>query len=96
MRHITGYRMTVHRGAKAGQVREYQPGQRVRATRAADRIDSEYGAIAASVQPIWAEEIGEAMPSFTCTPASIAADHAAEMSFIDAQGFARASRQVAP
>lgn len=32
--------------------------------------------------------------SFRTTPATIVAEHEAEMSFINAQGFARASRQV--
>lgn len=89
MRAITGYRLTVHRGARAGMVREYQPEQRTRARRFADRLDLEYGAICCGVAPIFGE-------SFTCTPASIAAEHAAEVSFLDAQGFARASQQVTP
>jgi hypothetical protein len=33
---------------------------------------------------------------FRCTPASIAADHAADLSSLDAQGFMAASKQATP
>lgn len=50
---VTGYRLTVKRGARAGLVREYAAGKRIAARRFADRLDNEYGAICASVQPIY-------------------------------------------
>lgn len=70
MRDIIGYRLTVNRGARAGLVREYEPAQRTRARRFADRLDNDYGAICASVQPIF---------GFATTPCQIVAEHVAEL-----------------
>lgn len=56
MRAITGYRLTVQRGARAGLVKQYGIGKRQAARSFANRLDLEYGAICASVQPIWADE----------------------------------------
>lgn len=55
MPHIIGYVLTVNRGARAGLTRHYDAGQGTRARRFADRLDNEYGAICASVRPIFAE-----------------------------------------
>lgn len=52
MLQITGYRLTVTRGARAGLVRDYTVTQRTAARRFADRLDQEYGAICASVRPL--------------------------------------------
>lgn len=54
MRTIIAYELKVHRGARAGLVRRYEPSQRNAARRFADRLDLEYSAICASVQPIFA------------------------------------------
>jgi hypothetical protein len=51
---IIGYELTVKRGERAGLVRRYGPDQGTRARRFADRLDNEYGAICASVRPIFA------------------------------------------
>lgn len=53
MSQITGYRLTVHRGARAGMVRTYAPAQRTRARRFADRLDLEYGAICCGLSPVF-------------------------------------------
>lgn len=50
---ITGYELKVSRGAQAGLVKQYLPHQRIQATRFADKLDNEYGAICASVNPIF-------------------------------------------
>jgi hypothetical protein len=55
MSEITGYTLTVYRGARAGLVRTYQPSQRNAARRFADRLDNEYGAICASVRPVFCQ-----------------------------------------
>lgn len=77
MRDIIGYTLTVKRGARAGMTREYLPTNaggldmaRRSAHRFADKLDNEYGAICASVQPIWA---------FATTPAAIHREHVADM-----------------
>lgn len=54
---IIGYKLTVNRGARAGLVREYGPENRKAARRFADKLDNEYGAICASVRPIYAETV---------------------------------------
>ncbi len=54
MLQITGYELKVNRGARAGLTRTYKPAQRTAARRFADRLDLEYGAICASVRPIFA------------------------------------------
>lgn len=77
MRNIVGYSLIVSRGPRAGLTRTYKPAQRVRARRFADRLDMEYGAICASVHPIF--EGSEVARSFTCSPASIVAEHMAEL-----------------
>lgn len=51
---ISHYELKVNRGARAGLVRTYQPSQRIRARRFADRLDNEYGAICCSVRPVFA------------------------------------------
>jgi hypothetical protein len=56
MSKIIGYRLTVSRGARTGLVREYGQAQRNAARRFADRLDQEYGAICASVSPIFATQ----------------------------------------
>lgn len=91
MLQITGYRLTVHRGARAGLVREYTPAQRTRARRFADRLDLEYGAICASVAPIMSEPVR----TYRCTAAALDAEHESEVAFLTAQGFALASKQAA-
>jgi hypothetical protein len=55
MQAIIAYELTVQRGARAGLVRRYEPAQRVRARRFADKLDLEYGAICASVRPVFSE-----------------------------------------
>lgn len=70
MRDIIGYRLTVRRGARAGMTRDYAANKGAAARRFADKLDREYGAICANVQPLF---------SYACTPASIAAEHAADM-----------------
>jgi hypothetical protein len=57
MRTITGYQLTVHRGARAGMVRTYGPDKGTQARRFADRLDNEYGAICASVRPVFAAAV---------------------------------------
>lgn len=64
MQSIQGYRLTVKRGARAGLVREYLPTavdglDRARrdAHRFADKLDNDYGAICASVQPLFADAV---------------------------------------
>lgn len=59
MRSIIGYTVTVHRGARAGTVKHYKPGQRTMARRFADRMDNDYGAICASCQPVFGADIPE-------------------------------------
>lgn len=53
MTNIIGYELKVYRGARAGLVKTYAVGQRTFARRFADRMDNEYGAICASVRPIF-------------------------------------------
>lgn len=61
MRNITGYRLTVRAGRLAGTVREYGPNAGTRARRFADRLDNEYGAICATVSPLFSDVMpGEA------------------------------------
>lgn len=102
MRYTAGYKVTVKRGERAGLVKPYMPTAiggmdkaRQGAYRFADRLDREYGAICSSVSPVWAD-MSEApdAAAYRCTPASIAAEHAAEVSFITAQGFVAASNQA--
>lgn len=57
MTQITGYRLTVHRGARAGLVRDYLPANRTRARRYADRLDLEYGAICCGLSPIFGPKV---------------------------------------
>lgn len=80
MRIITGYTLTVKRGARAGLVRHYAEHKRVAARRFADKLDLEYGAICCTVSPIFAELVQvEQRVEYTCTPASIAAEHQSDM-----------------
>lgn len=53
MLHIVGYELVVTRGARAGLKRQYRKAQRIAARRFADKLDLEYGAICASVRPIF-------------------------------------------
>lgn len=92
---IVGYTLIVRRGARAGLTKEYKAGQGAIARRFADKLDREYGAMCASVHPVFEGSAVAAKMGFTCTPASIEAEHRAELSHLDAQGFALASRQVA-
>ena len=55
-RSVTGYRLTVQRGARAGLRREYGPSARKAAQRLADQINREYGAHCADVSPIFNDE----------------------------------------
>lgn len=96
MREIVGYSLIVHRGARAGLTKEYKAGQGTRARRFADKLDMEYGAICASVHPVFAGSSHAEKLGFRSTPSSIRAEHDAEVSFLDAQGFALASPQVQP
>ncbi len=50
---ITGYKLTVSRGARAGLERTYAAADRKCARRFADRLDMEYGAICARLSPIF-------------------------------------------
>lgn len=88
-----------------GVTKRYKTG--VRASRACDAADNAYGAVICSRRAIWTQDVPDDAAAdaqvagleelgFTCTPASLAAEHAAEVSFLDAQGFARAGQQVAP
>lgn len=54
---IIGYELKVARGEKAGRTYKYEPAQRIRARRFADRLDNEYGAICCSVRPIFANAV---------------------------------------
>lgn len=56
MRDIIGYTVTVHRGECAGKVYKYGPKNKIRARRMADKVDQEYGAIAASCNPVFGPE----------------------------------------
>jgi hypothetical protein len=97
---ISHYTVTNRR---TGKVTTYKSG--VRASRAADRQDMAYGAIICTRQAHWTEEQPDTAATeqtvsaleergFRCTPMSLAEEHAAHMSHLDAQGFAAASRQV--
>lgn len=80
MLQISGYELTVKRGARAGLVRHYLPEQRVAARRFADKLDREYGAICASVRPIFAEHVAtEQRVEYRCTPARIVEEHKQDM-----------------
>lgn len=57
-RDIRHYVLTVHRGARAGLTRTYGYAQRTAARRFADKLDLEYGAICASVRPVFANVEG--------------------------------------
>lgn len=51
---IRHYELVVHRGARAGLRKTYGYSQRTAARRFADKLDREYGAICASVRPVFA------------------------------------------
>jgi hypothetical protein len=91
------------RNRVTGKVTRYQSG--TRASRAADRQDMAYGAIICTRQAHWVDDqpdtaeqdcivAGLEERGFRCTPMSLAEEHAAHVSHLDAQGFALASRQV--
>jgi hypothetical protein len=54
---IRHYELRVTRGARAGLVRVYGYSQRHAARRFADKLDREYGAICASVRPVFASMV---------------------------------------
>lgn len=54
-REICHYELRVNRGARAGLVKTYGYSQLTTARRFADKLDREYGAICASVRPVFVE-----------------------------------------